>query len=207
MSRILPALSGLLAMLLLPSIAQAGDLELHVVDQMGKPVADAVVTVKPAAGLPNRPITFPWPFTMVQQNIAFNPHVLIVPVGATVPFPNKDNVRHHIYSFSKPARFNMKLYGQDEVPTYTFRTAGAVALGCNIHDKMSGFIKVVDTPYAAKSGHDGTVRVTGMPGGNATVTIWHPMLRAPDNEMVMQVALGASGTVTRPMSLTLRGGM
>ncbi|WP_068087170.1 plastocyanin/azurin family domain protein [Novosphingobium rosa] len=205
MLRFLTPLPGFAVMLLTPSLAIAGDLELHVVDQMGKPVADAVVTVKPAAGLPNRPITFPWPLTMVQQNIAFNPHVLIVPVGATVPFPNKDNVRHHIYSYSKPARFNMKLYGQSEVPTYTFRTAGAVALGCNIHDRMSGFIKVVDTPYAAKSGHDGTVRISGMPGGNATVTIWHPMARTPDNEMVMQVALGASGVVSKPVSLTLRG--
>jgi hypothetical protein len=191
---------------LLPSVAIAGDLELHLVDQAGKPVADAVVTVRPAAGLPGRPISFPWPMTMVQQNIAFNPHVLIVPVGATVPFPNKDNVRHHIYSFSKPAKFSMKLYGQDEVPSYTFRTAGAVALGCNIHDTMSGFIKVVDTPYAAKSAGNGTVRVNGMPAGNATVTIWHPMMRTKDNEQIMQVALGASGVVSRPVALTLRGG-
>jgi hypothetical protein len=205
MLRFLTPLPGFAAMLLTPSLAVAGDLEVHVVDQAGKPVADAVVTVKPSAALPNRPITFPWPLTMVQQNIAFNPHVLIVPVGATVPFPNKDNVRHHIYSYSKPARFNMKLYGQSEVPSYTFRTAGAVALGCNIHDKMSGFIKVVDTPYAAKSGHDGNLRITGMPGGNAMVTIWHPMLRAPDNEMVMQVTLGANGVVSKPVSLTLRG--
>lgn len=192
------------AMAFLPSLAVAGDLELHVVDQMGKPVPDAVVTIKPAAGLPNRPISFPWPLTMVQQNIAFNPHVLIVPVGATVPFPNKDNVRHHIYSFSKPARFNMKLYGQDEVPTYTFKTAGAVALGCNIHDKMSGFIKVVDTPFAAKSAGNGVARINGMPAGNATVTIWHPMMHSKDNEITMQVALNASGVVSRPVALTLR---
>lgn len=191
----------------LSSTAFAGDLNLHFVDQAGRPVTDVVVTVKPAAGLPNRPISFPWPITMVQQNIAFNPHVLIVPVGSTVSFPNKDNVRHHIYSFSKPARFDMKLYGHNEAPTYTFRTAGAVALGCNIHDSMSGFIKVVDTPFAAKSAASGDARVNGLPTGNATVTIWHPLLRNKDNEITMPVTMGASGVVSKPVSLTLRSGM
>jgi hypothetical protein len=193
--------------LLLPSAAFAGDLDLRFTDQAGKPVTDVVVTVKPASGLPKGPISFPWPISMVQQNIAFNPHVLIVPVGATVSFPNKDNVRHHIYSFSKAARFDMKLYGQNQAPSYTFKTAGAVAVGCNIHDSMSGFIKVVDTPYAAKSAANGAARINAMPAGSATVTIWHPLLRSKDNEISLPVMLGANGVVTKPIALTLRSGM
>lgn len=144
---------------------------------------------------------------MVQQNIAFQPHVLIVPVGATVRFPNEDKVRHHIFSFSKPAKFEIKLFGRDETRSYTFKTAGAVALGCNIHDQMSGFIKVVDTPFAAKTGANGQVHISGMAAGAAQVTIWHPSMKVKNNEQVMQVPIPARGSVARNATVTLRAGM
>lgn len=187
-----------------PSLASAGTLDVRLNDAKGKAVGDAVVTVHPASGTPKGPISFPWGTTMVQQNIAFAPHVLIVPVGATVKFPNKDKVRHHIYSFSRPAKFEIKLFGKDETRNYTFTTEGAVALGCNIHDVMSGFIKVVDTPFAAKSNAAGAARLTGLPAGFARVTIWHPKLRGKDNEMTVSVPLTASGNVSRTLTLALR---
>lgn len=182
----------------------AGDLDLRVLDGAGRPVPDAVITVYPTSGVPGLPAAFPGGNSMVQQNIAFAPHVLIVPVGATVSFPNKDKVRHHIYSFSKPAKFEIKLFARDETRSYRFVSTGAVALGCNIHDSMSGFIKVVDTPFAAKSSADGRVRIAGLPGGAALVTVWHPNARGKDNETVLNVALNASGSVARAVTLTLR---
>lgn len=184
--------------------ALAGDLNMKLVDASGRPVADAVVTVRPAGGVPAGPIRFPWPTTMVQQNISFAPHVLVVPVGATVRFPNKDKVRHHVYSFSRPAKFEIKLFGQDETRSYTFTTAGAVALGCNIHDQMSGFIKVVDTPFAAKSDAAGVARLTGMATGTAQVTIWHPLLKAKDNEIIVNIPIPGSGAASKTVPLTLR---
>lgn len=196
----------MLTLLMAPLPAMAGTLDLRIVDAGGKPVADAVVTVKPASGVGRGPIRFPWGTTMTQQNIAFNPHVLIVPVGATVSFPNKDKVRHHVYSFSKPARFELKLFSRDETRSYTFTSPGAVALGCNIHDAMSGFIKVVDTPFAARSNGAGQVQIAGLPAGAATVTVWHPNLRGKDNELVMQVPVTASGSVDRLVKLNLRAG-
>ncbi|GAA0738247.1 hypothetical protein GCM10009106_26210 [Sphingomonas japonica] len=174
------------------------------IDQAGRPVPDAVITVKPSAGIPRGPIRFPWGTSIVQQGIAFNPHVLIVPVGATVAFPNKDKVRHHVYSFSKPARFELKLYGRDESHSYTFKTAGAVAIGCNIHDSMSGFIKVVDTPFAAKSAASGVASIAAIPAGPATVTVWHPRLRARGNEMTWTVPISATGDASRQATLQLR---
>ncbi|OHC93893.1 MAG: plastocyanin/azurin family domain protein [Sphingomonadales bacterium RIFCSPLOWO2_12_FULL_63_15] len=182
----------------------AGDLNLKLVDAAGRPVSDAVVSVRPAGGIPAGPIRFPWPTTMIQQNVAFVPHVLIVPVGATVRFPNKDKVRHHVYSFSRPAKFEIKLFGQDETRSYTFKTPGAVAVGCNIHDQMTGFIKVVETPFAAKSDAAGTARITGMATGTAQVTIWHPLLRAKDNELVVNVPIPGSGAASKTVPLTLR---
>jgi plastocyanin len=192
------------ALLLYPHAVIAGSLELRLTDAKGQAVEDAVVTAHPASGIPKDPISFPWGTTMVQQNIAFAPHVLIVPVGATVRFPNRDKVRHHIYSFSRPAKFEMKLFGKDETRSYTFSTEGAVALGCNIHDSMSGFIKVVDTPFAAKSNHAGAARLAGLPAGFARITIWHPKLRGKDNEMTVSVPVTASGNVSRTLTLALR---
>lgn len=186
--------------------ACAGDLDLKIVDSAGRPVSDAVVTVRPAGGLPAGPIRFPWGTAMVQENIAFTPHVLIVPVGATVRFPNHDKVRHHVYSFSKPAKFEIKLFGKDETRSYTFKSAGAVALGCNIHDQMSGFIKVVDTPFAAKSNAAGQIRIPGLATGTARVTIWHPQMKAKDNEQLMLVPIPGSGSVAKGVTVALRAG-
>ncbi|MEH3108024.1 MAG: methylamine utilization protein [Sphingomonas fennica] len=198
-----PRLATLLLLALCGAPAAAADLDLRLIDGANRPLADAVVTVRPAGGIPARPISFPWGTTMVQKDIAFVPHVLIVPVGATVSFPNRDRVRHHLYSFSRPARFEMKLYGREETRSYTFTKAGTVALGCNIHDRMTGFIKVVDTPFAAASDAQGRLRLTGLPAGAATMTIWHPGLRARDNEQSSVVQVARSGDV-RTIALPVR---
>ena len=154
-------LFALLATLVLSSPASAGDLTVSVRDAAGRPVQDAVVTVHPAAGVPSGPIRFSWPLRMVQRDIQFQPYVLVVPVGGTVAFPNLDRVRHQIYSFSRGNRFELQLYGRDETRTHTFAVAGVAALGCNIHDQMLAYIKIVDTPWAAKTpaGGDVTLRV------------------------------------------------
>jgi plastocyanin len=196
----------LLAVLLFwsPSLVSAGTLDVRLTDTKGDPVEDAVITAHPANGTLKSPISFPWGTAMVQQNIAFAPHVLIVPIGATVRFPNRDKVRHHVYSFSRAAKFELKLFGKDETRSYTFTTEGAVALGCNIHDSMSGFIKVVDTPFAAKSNGAGAARLAGLPAGLSRITIWHPKLRGKDNEMTASVPATATGSVSRAFTLALR---
>ncbi|MGZ6017886.1 MAG: methylamine utilization protein [Phenylobacterium sp.] len=182
--------------------AAAADLTVTVRGDDGTPLADAVVLVRPAGGSgPASAIHYAWPTTMVQQNIAFNPYVLIVPVGSTVGFPNKDKVRHHVYSFSAAKKFELKLYGQQEERTVTFEKTGVVALGCNIHDVMIGYIYVADTPYAAKTDASGTVVLHGLPGGAGTLSVWHPDMKA--NRAAIDKPL-AAGATTVPVSLDLR---
>jgi hypothetical protein len=119
--------------------------------------------------------------------------VLIVPVGAEVSFPNRDTVRHHVYSFSPTRPFELKLYGSEQAArSVKFDKAGVVALGCNIHDSMVAFIRVVTTPFAAKTDGAGHARLTGMNGGAATLKLWHPYLKAPGNEIARTVALGGA---------------
>jgi plastocyanin len=182
----------------------AAELQVTLRTPGGQPVGDAVVTVYPATGTPGGPMRFDWPYRMAQKNIQFSPFVLVVPVGATVAFPNLDPVRHHVYSFSPAHRFELKLYGKDETETVRFDKAGAVALGCNIHDQMVAFIKVVDTPFAAKSDAGGEARAFNLPAGRATVRIWHPYLKAPGNEIVRTVTLTAQGVTRDTASLDVR---
>src|SRR5580698_10617741 len=155
-------LLALLVLLATPLAARAADLEVILKDARGQPVPDAVVTFTPAQA-PGRAPHFDWPMIMAQHNIAFDPHVLIVPVGADVTFPNQDTVRHDVYSFSAAKRFELKLYGREQARTVHFDKAGVVAVGCNIHDRMSGFIFVTSTPFAAKTDAAGRAVIASVP--------------------------------------------
>jgi plastocyanin len=175
----------------LSASAWAGDLRISVVGGDGRPVRDAVVTVHTRAA-PAGPIRFPWAMQIRQRDMQFDPFVLIAPAGASVAFPNHDDVRHQVYSFSEPGPFELRLFGRDETRSVQFRNVGVIAIGCNIHDGMSAFIYVVDTPYAAKTGPDGVAVLRNVPAGAATMRVWHPYLRAADNRIDSSVAVGAA---------------
>lgn len=166
----------------------------QVVSDHGLPLSNAVVMVYPERGAGSRPIAFTWRNAMAQRNRAFVPGTLIVGRGATVAFPNLDTVRHSVYSFSRAARFEIELYGRDQTRSQSFPIAGTVALGCNIHDDMRGYIRVVDTPFAAKTDQNGRVRIEGLPTGGLTIRVWHPQLRARDQEQTFTSAVTAAGT-------------
>ncbi len=182
--------------------AYAADLAVTVRDTHGMAVKDAVVMLYPASGTP--PVRVAGPYRMAQHNIQFEPFVLVVPVGATVSFPNLDNVRHHVYSFSKPHPFELKLYGHDETRTIVFDKPGVIALGCNIHDQMIGFVRVVDTPFAVKTDGNGVAVLRGAPGGKATVKVWHPYLKGAGNEIASAAVLPGSGTGAVTITIDLR---
>ena len=196
---------GLAAVLLaaLAPAARAGDVAFLVVNAKNRPVADAVVTAYPP-GLKADQVHFSWPQEMDQRNLQFDPFVLVVPVGASVSFPNRDPVRHHVYSFSPVHPFELKLYGRDETRSVRFDRAGVVALGCNIHDGMVAFIKVVDTPFAAKTDDKGQAVLRGLPAGQVQVRIWHPYLKASGNEIERAVAVSASGAPLQTVQIDLR---
>src|ERR1700759_5397774 len=86
--------------------AWAGDIRITVLNEAGRPVPDAGATLRlpqPASG----PIHFAWPMRIAQRNMQFDPFVLIAPAGATVAFPNLDDVRHQVYSFSQAGPFEL----------------------------------------------------------------------------------------------------
>ncbi|WP_239805870.1 hypothetical protein [Croceicoccus hydrothermalis] len=139
---------------------------------------------------------------MAQKDLKFTPGTLIVAKGSVVAFPNLDRVRHSIYSFSRIARFEIDLYGREQTRAQKFDIAGAAALGCNIHDAMRGYVRVVETPFAAKTDANGLVQIAGIPTGSAVMTVWHPRLRGPANEMRASVSL--NGDFSRKIGIRLR---
>ncbi len=184
--------------------ALAGDFTATVRGTDGKPVPDAVVMVYPNGQPTKGPIKFPWAYRVAQQNIQFSPFVLVVPVGADVSFPNLDKVRHHVYSFSAGNKFEIKLYGREENRTAKMSTAGVAAIGCNIHDQMVGFIRVVDTAYAGKTDGNGVVTLQNVPAGAVVAKVWHPYLRGIKNEKTLTTTSLGAGAAREAVSIELR---
>jgi plastocyanin len=184
-----------------PVSASATTVMVVVQDTEGRPLRDAVVSIQSSATRSGTLAAFAGPMRVTQQDIKFDPFVLLVQKGARVNFPNRDRVRHHVYSFSKAKKFELKLYGREDDRSILFDVPGTVALGCNIHDQMQAFIRVVDTPWAAKTDVNGRVAIDGIPGGSATITVWHPRARAKNGEFVAPLPLPPSGTISKIIKL------
>ena len=167
--------------------AVAGDLIVTVTKPDGAPLADAVVSLPAAPGAPKP--AFAWKQEIAQKDKTFLPFVLVTPVGATVSFPNLDRFRHHVYSFSKGNKFELDLYGKDETRSVAFRAVGTAALGCNIHDEMVAFVRVVDTPWVAKTDASGRAEIKGAPDGKVKVSIWHPYAKGKDQSAAVDAVL------------------
>src|SRR3569623_201971 len=125
-------------------------------------------------------------------------------VGRDTPGPRIGSgyaVRHQVYSFSPAKRFELKLYAREQNRTVRFDRAGPVALGCNIHDQMTAFLYVTDSAFTAKTDAAGNVDLTGVPAGPIAITVWHPYLRAPGNQVSRQVNLGGGARETFTVAL------
>ncbi len=184
------------------SASLAGELHALVRDQKGQPVVDAVVLAMPTD---RRLIEAPKPTRNIvdQINKEFLPYVKPVYVGSLVHFPNKDNVRHHVYSFSPAKKFELPLYEGAAAPPVLFDKPGVVVLGCNIHDWMIGYIYVADTPYFAKTGSDGLAAIRALPAGEYVVRVWHPDMEGTEQATMKQLTLGAD-VVTTEQLLSLK---
>ena len=153
-----------------PVAAQAGDIHTLVRDKAGKEVADAVVVALPAYKTAKSASSANVATVIVDQvKKEFIPYVLPIQIGTAVNFPNKDNIRHHVYSFSPAKTFELPLYTGTPAAPVVFDKAGPVVLGCNIHDWMISYIYVSESPYFAKTGADGKAALIDLPPGKYTV--------------------------------------
>ena len=155
------------------STVSAATLVVDVRDAHGSPLTDAVVYAIPDTPAPP---SAGRTAIMDQKDRTFVPHVLPVQVGTAVRFPNSDDIQHSVYSFSPAKTFQLPLYKGTPANPISFSDAGVVTLGCNIHDKMNGYIVVLDTPYFAKTESSGRVELR-VPAGHYVVHSWQPDMR------------------------------
>jgi plastocyanin len=166
--------------------AAASTLLVTVRDARGAVVADAVVYAVPEAKKPPPPSRHA---VLDQKNRMFVPHILPIQTGTAVNFPNSDNVRHQVYSFSSAKRFQLPLYAGTPSAAIVFDKPGVVTVGCNIHDQMSAYLVVVDTPYFALAA-DGHAELPGLPDGKYDVRVWYAGMRA--GPLPQPVSLGVN---------------
>ena len=126
-----------------------------------------------------------------------NPSLLVVQTGTAVSFPNFDTVRHHIYSFSPTKPFEIKLYAGTPAAPVLFDKSGTAILGCNIHDRMTAFIHVVNTPHFAIANQAGVVKLD-VPTGDHTLQVWHMQMgdkQAPQRQSIKVPVAGNTSVV------------
>ncbi len=177
--------AALLALLLaVGGRAGAASVAARVLDAGGQPLADAAVVLVPLAPVHPRGHATA---SIEQRGKEFLPYVTIVQTGTPIEFPNNDTTRHHVYSFSPPKRFEIKLYAGKPSQPVIFDKPGEVAIGCNIHDWMEAYVLVVDSPYFAKTGADGRAVLADVPDGRYRLQLWHPQQKAaqPPGEVVV----------------------
>jgi plastocyanin len=188
-----------------PMQAVAGNIEIAILDQDGMPVPEVAVyavplgTSQPAAGAERHAPPGEEPPELSQSDLAFHPHLLIVETGSEVRFPNNDDVRHHVYSFSDAKRFDLTI-DSGGVTSQRFDMAGLVTLGCNIHDGMLAYVLVVDTPYFAKTTGDGTALLTAPPG-RYELNVFTP--RLPEKALPTPVAIELEATGSQRIAIRL----
>ncbi|PAY01418.1 methylamine utilization protein [Pseudoalteromonas sp. HM-SA03] len=188
---VLLLLSFCFLFLLDSNCAKAG--QLTVLDGNGKPLQYAVVelTDEPAES------TVKAVAVMDQINKQFVPFILTIQKGQLVNFPNSDDIRHHVYSFSVVKPFELKLYAGMPNQPLKFENAGVVVLGCNIHDSMVGYIYIADDKQVLVSDADGVVT---LPDSAKQVTVWHPYQDIGiDSRQTVQIV-----STTAPISVTIK---
>lgn len=169
---------------------------LQVIDQNNQPVINAVVAIPTST----RSSTASLPIAIMDQvNKQFKPRVLVIQQGQSVSFPNSDDIRHQVYSFSSINPFNIRLYKGSEEPPIPFNIAGIGVLGCNIHDSMVGYIYVAGSETAKVTDHDGKVQFDSpIPD---SVTVWHESLSVNSNERQSVMVTQQQGLATVHISL------
>ena len=130
------------------------------------PVGGATLSSFPAPQDSNRP-------RLVQRNKSFDPHVLVVPVGSSVEFPNQDPFFHNVFSLFEGKRFDLGLYEAGTTRNVVFDKPGISYIFCNIHSEMSAVVIAVSSPYYGISDAHGRVAIPHVPPGRYTLKIWY----------------------------------
>jgi len=191
------AVAILLTLSLAPASLPAGTVRglVELLERKGRRADDLSDVVVWVEGPSVRPA--PANATMKMKDKTFEPHVLVVPVGGTVAFPNEDGILHNAFSLSGDNRFDLDLYKKPESRSFKFLHPGIVRVYCNIHPQMSALVVVRDNPYWARADANGRFQIADVPAGTWVVKAWHE--RA--GEIEANVSVPETGDVSADLTL------
>jgi plastocyanin len=163
-----------------PSIAHGAEVLAHIqVEASGRPKqskeasSQVVVWLTALGAIDSPPRTEPQGhYRLVQHHKEFTPHLLVIPVGSSVEFPNLDPFYHNVFSLFNGKRFDLGLYESGSTRSVRFDQEGVSYIFCNIHPEMGAVIIALRTPYFAVASSDGTVRIRDVPPGSYQLSIW-----------------------------------
>ena len=146
---------------------------------------------------------------LTQHNKSFEPHVLVVPVGAVVEFPNRDPFFHNVFSLFDGKRFDLGLYEAGSTRNVSFDRPGISYIFCNIHAEMSAVVIALDTPYFAVSNRRGEIVIPQVPAGRYTLHVWYESalpstLKALTREINVTADSSTLGVLTIPAEMSVR---
>lgn len=127
-----------------------------------------------------------------QKGLKFHPQVLPILAGATVDFPNEDNLFHNVFSYSQTREFDLGRYPMGDSRSVVFDRSGVVRVYCDIHTDMSATILVLDNPYFAVPDDDGAFVIANVPEGKYTLNLWY----ARDLVLHRSIVVKPADTVT-----------
>jgi plastocyanin len=119
-------------------------------------------------------------YTITQKNKEFIPHVLAVPVGTKIEFPNKDPFFHNVFSLYQGKRFDLGLYEAGSSREVLFDRPGVSFIFCNIHPNMSAYVLALDSPYFDTTGKNGRISIAGVPHGRYKLQVWYERAESSD---------------------------
>ena len=131
-----------------------------------------------------------------QFDRSFTPYISVMQLGNTVNFKNRDDITHHIYSPIGDNKFSYKINAGQSASKSNFQQTGEVAMGCNIHDWMSGYLLILDTPLFGKTNQAGILSLAVPQLGKYQLIVWHPQLDTANNRFSQQVDLSVNHNIT-----------
>ncbi|HEX8408839.1 MAG TPA: hypothetical protein VF883_08245 [Thermoanaerobaculia bacterium] len=160
-------------------------------------VNETLVWLDPAGKTYKKPAAA---FTMTTRSKTFLPHVVAVPAGSTISFPNEDPIAHNLFSLTPGNTFDFGLYRKGAGKTHKFETPGTVNVYCNVHPAMSAVVHVMSTPYYGFADPNGNYSFE-VPAGRYRVTAWNEQGGTATSDLEVK----ADGTVAGATLLTIDG--
>lgn len=138
------------------------------------------------------------PYRLLQKDKQFHPHLLVVPTGTSVEFPNADPFFHNVFSLFNGKRFDLGLYESGTSRSVKFDREGVSYIFCNIHPEMGAVVLALNTPYYAISNADGTVTIRGVPPGAYRLNVWSENAQSftpSETPRIVQINPESAGTL------------